>query len=124
MWLQLTAQSWLIFTLTGSAAAVGVLAFAMQGTALILGPVAGALADRHDKRRILVMAQLGSWLPITILAILTLSGRVTAPHIIGLAFFSGLARAFEVPTRQSFIPVLVPRQDLANAIALNSALFN
>lgn len=124
MWLQLTAQSWLIFRLTGSAAAVGVLAFAMQGPALLLGPVAGALADRHDKRRILVLAQWGSFGPIAVLAALTLSGHVTARQIILLAFLSGLARAFEVPTRQSFIPRLVPPRDLPNAIALNSALFN
>lgn len=124
MWLQLTAQSWLIYRLTGSAAAVGVVTFAMQGPGLFLGPLAGALADRYDKRRILVLAQASSTIPALLLGLVTLSGRVEPWHIILLAFLSGLTRAFEIPTRQSFIAELVERRDLSNAIALNSALFN
>ena len=124
MWLQLTAQSWLIYRLTGSAAAVGLVTFAMQGPGLLLGPIAGALADRHDKRRIMVLAQSCSMVPALLLGLVTLSGRIEPWHIIALAFLAGLARAFEIPTRQSFIAELVEQHDLSNAIALNSALFN
>lgn len=124
MWLQLTAQSWLIYRLTDSAAAVGLMTFAMQGPGLFLGPIAGALADRHEKRRILVIAQALAMIPALALGLLALAGVVRPWHIIALAFASGLARSFEIPTRQAFIHELVEPRDLANAIALNSALFN
>jgi MFS family permease len=124
MWLQLTALSWLIYRLTDSAAWVGVLTFALQGPGLVLGPIAGALADRHDKRRILVIAQAASMFPALFLGLLTLGGAIRPWQIVGLAVFAGVARAFEIPTRQAFFRELVGREDLPNAIALNSALFN
>jgi MFS family permease len=124
MWLQLTALSWLIYRLTDSAAWVGVLTFALQGPGLVLGPIAGALADRHDKRRILVIAQATSMFPALFLGLLTLGGAIRPWQIVGLAVFTGVAQAFEIPTRQAFFRELVGREDLPNAIALNSALFN
>lgn len=124
MWLQWTAQSWLIFRLTESAAWVGLSTLAMQGPGLFLGPIVGALADRHDKRRILVLAQAAAMAPAVAMGVLTLAGVIAPWHVIGLALFSGVARAFEIPTRQAFIPDLVAAGDLPNAIALNSALFN
>lgn len=124
MWLQWTAQSWLVYRLTHSAAAVGLTTLALQGPGLLIGPIAGALADRHDKRRIMVIAQAASMVPALMLGGLTLLGHVAPWHIVVLALASGLARSFEIPTRQAFIPELVDAQDLPNAIALNSALFN
>ena len=124
MWLQLTAQSWLIYRLTDSATAVGIMTVAQQGPGLLLGPFVGALADRHSKKRILLISQAAAAVPAFALGVLTLSGVVEAWHIVALAFVTGVARAFEIPTRQSFVPELVGRSDLANAIALNSVLFN
>jgi MFS family permease len=124
MWMQFTAQSWLMYRLTESSAAVGILAAAQTGPGLVLGPLAGALADRHDKRR-LMMASLGaSMVPALVLAIITVLGWVVPWHLVALTLITGLARAFEIPTRHAFIPDLVDRDDLHNAIALNSVLFN
>lgn len=124
MWLHWTALSWLIFRLTGSAAAVGLVTLAMQGPGLVLGPIGGAYADRHSKRKMLMVTQLSTVLPAATLGILTVLSLVLPWHVIGLALLSGIARAFELPTRQAFIPELVGLGDLPNAIALNSALFN
>jgi MFS family permease len=124
MWLQLTAMSWLMYRLTGAAAAVALMTFAWQGPGLVIGPIAGAFADRHDRRRILIAAQSLSVVPAAILGVLTLSGVVEPWHVVLLAFVTGIVRSFEIPTRQAFIPELVESSDLANAIGLNSALFN
>lgn len=124
LWMQYTAQAWLVYRLTDSAAMVGVATFATQGPGLLLGPVAGALADRHDKRAILVFTQIVALTMSAVIGLLTITGHITAWLVIGLAFVAGTARALEVPTRQAFVPELVDLGDLANAIALNSALFN
>lgn len=124
MWVQMVAQSWLMYRLTDSAAAVAAVFLAQQGPGLVIGPIAGALADRYPKRRMLVMAQAGTAAPTFVLAAITLAGVVEAWHVIGLAFLAGLSRAFEIPIRQAFIPSLVEREDLPNAIGLNSILFN
>lgn len=124
MWLQLTALSWLMYRLTGAAAAVALMTFAWQGPGLVIGPIAGAFADRHDRRRILIVAQSLSVLPAVSLGILTVGKLIQPWHIVVLALVTGLIRAFEIPTRQAFIPDLVHSEDLPNAIGLNSALFN
>ena len=124
LWMQYTAQAWLIYRLTDSAAMVGLATFAMQGPGLVLGPFAGALADRHDKKLLLIVAQAVSVVTAAVLGLLTLNGSITAWLVILIAFVAGIARAIEVPTRQAFVPQLVEKGDLANAIALNSALFN
>lgn len=124
MWLQVTAMAWLMFRLTESAAAVALMTFAWQGQGLLLGPIAGAFADRHDRRLILIITQSFSVVPASLLGLLTVTGVVVPWHIVLLAFLAGLVRAFEIPTRQAFIPDLVRSDDLANAIGLNSALFN
>ncbi|MEE2775877.1 MAG: MFS transporter [Acidobacteriota bacterium] len=124
MWLQLTALSWLMYRLTGAAAAVALMTFAWQGPGLLIGPIAGAFADRHDRRKILIAAQAGSVVPALVLGVLTLLGVVVPWHVVSLALVTGVVRSFEIPTRQAFIPELVEREDLANAIGLNSALFN
>ncbi len=124
LWMQYTAMAWLVFRLTDSAAVVGVTTLAMQGPGLFLGPIAGALADRHDKRRILVVTQVLALATSVVLGLLTVSGVVRPWHVVLVAFAAGLARAVEVPTRHAFLPELVTRDDLSNAVALNSALFN
>lgn len=124
MWMQMVAQSWLIYRLTDSAAMVGIVAIAQQGPGLFIGPFAGALADRHSRKRILVIAQSVAIIPAVLLGMLTGFELILAWHVIALALFSGIARAFELPTRQAFVPQLVEREDIPNAIALNSVLFN
>ena len=105
LWMQYTAQAWLIYRLTDSAAMVGLATFAMQGPGLVLGPFAGAMADRHDKKLILIGAQVVSVITAAVLGILTLNGSITAWLVIIIAFVAGIARAVEVPTRQAFVPV-------------------
>ncbi len=124
LWLQWTALSWLVFRLTESAAWVGLVTLAIQGPGLVLSPFAGVLADRHEKRRMLVVTQSSAMAPALALGLLTLSGQVLPWHILLCALVAGVARAFEIPTRQAFLPELVGLDDLANAIALNSAVFN
>ncbi len=124
MWMQMVAQSWLIYRLTDSAAMVGIVAIAQQGPGLFIGPFAGALADRHSRKQILVIALSVSLVPALALGVLAGLELVAAWHVIALALFGGVARAFEMPTRQAFVPQLVERADIPNAIALNSVLFN
>ena len=97
---------------------------AWQGPGLVLGPIAGALADRVDRRRILVVAQVLSVLPAAALGIFTVAGWITPWQVIVFAFVTGVVRSFEIPTRQAFIPDIVAAEDLADAIGMNSALFN
>jgi MFS family permease len=124
MWLQLTAMSWLMYRLTESSAWVAILTFAWQGPGLVLGPIAGAYADREDRRRILIVAQALSVVPAAVLGVLTIAGSITPWQVVVLAFLTGIVRSFEIPTRQAFIPDIVAQEDLANAIGMNSALFN
>lgn len=124
MWVQMVAQSWLMYRLTDSAAAVALVTVAAQGPGLFIGPFAGALADRYPKRRMLVIAQASTAVPTFVLAGITLAGVVAAWHVVALALLAGITRAFEVPIRQAFIPSLIAREDLTNAIGLNSILFN
>jgi MFS family permease len=124
MWLQLTAMSWLMYRLTQAATWVAFLTFAWQGPGLVLGPIAGALADRVDRRRILIVAQALSVLPAAALGIFTIAGWITPWQVVVFAFVTGVLRSFEIPTRQAFIPDIVAAEDLANAIGMNSALFN
>ena len=124
MWIQMVAQAWLMYRLTDQAFAVAWVAIAQQGPGLFVGPFAGALADRHSRRTILVLAQTASILPALALAALVLADAVSVGSLFFLALLTGVARAFEIPTRQAFVPELVEREDIPNAIALNSIVFN
>ena len=124
MWMQMVGQSWLMYRLTDQALAVALVAIAQQGPGLFVGPVAGALADRHSRQRILILAQAAVIVPSLVLGWLTLAGTIVPWQILALALASGLARAFEIPTRQAFVPQLVEREDIPNAVALNSVIFN
>jgi MFS family permease len=124
VWLQLTAQAWLMLQLTGSAAAVAVLTLAQQGPGLLLGPFGGAFADRHDRRRLLVLSQSVAVAPALMLGLLTLFGQVEPWQIVLLALVTGLTRAIEIPARQAILADIVGLDDLPGAIGLNSALFN
>jgi MFS family permease len=124
-WMQTVALSWLVYRLTQSAFLLGVVGFVNQTPMMILTPLSGVLADRWNRYRILVFIQSASMLFAAILAVLALTHRISLWHIIVLGLLSGTANALDAPTRHSFIVQLVEnRQDLGNAIALNSAMFN
>ena len=123
-WMQTVAQSWLVYRLTGSAVLLGFVGFSSQIPVFLLAPVGGSAADRYNRRRILVVTQTAAMLLAFILAALTLSGRVQVWHVFVLAAFLGVVNAFDLPTRQAFVADMVGREDLINAIALNSTMFN
>ena len=123
-WMDQVAESWLVYRLTGSALLLGTVAFAAQIPVFLLAPIGGALADRYDRRRILVGTQSSMMALTFVLAWLTLSHRVQIWHVVTLAALTGIVNAFDLPARQAFVVDMVSRTDLVNAIALNSSMFN
>jgi MFS family permease len=123
-WMQSVAQSWLIYRMTGSAVLLGLVGFASQIPVFLLAPVGGAVADRYRRHRILVTTQTIAMLLAFVLAFLTLSGRIEEWHIFALASLLGITNAFDIPARQAFVADMVGREDLLNAIALNSSMVN
>ncbi len=123
-WLQNTAQAWLVLQLTGSGALLGIVVGLQLLPSLIFSPLAGVVADRLPKRRLLAWMQIAMAAPAGILGILAVSGWVEVWHVLALAFIFGVARAFEAPARQSFVSEMVDADRLGNAVALNSASFN
>jgi len=121
-WMQIVAELWLILTLTGSGVAVGV-ATALQFTGLLLfGAWGGVLADRFDKRRLLMIAQAAMALPALALLGLWAGGLVTVPIVLALIAVRGLAMAIDIPLRQAFVIEIVGRDRVVNAVSLNSVL--
>jgi len=123
-WMQSVAQSWLVYRLTGSAVLLGTVGFASQIPIFLLSPLGGVVADRHERRRVLLLTQSTMMVLAMVLAVLTLLGHIHVWHILILASMLGIANGFDIPTRQAFVVELVPRADLPNAIALNSSMFN
>jgi MFS family permease len=123
-WMQQVAQSWLIYRLTGSPLLLGAIGFAGQFPIFLLGPFGGHVADRYDRRRVLIATQSVSMLLAFTLAFLTLSNHIAEWHLFVLAVLLGLVNAFDLPARQAFLSQMVEREDLINAIALNSSMFN
>lgn len=123
-WVQITAQSWLVYELTGSAFMLGSVTFANTIPTMLLALFGGAVADRSEKRHLLLTTQGVFMVVSAALAALTLTGRIEVWHVLALSVISGIAGAMDMPARQSLIPHLVARDDLMNAIALNSAGFN
>ncbi len=123
-WMQNLAQAWLVFRLSGSAELLGALGFAIQGPIFLLSQLGGAVADQRDRRAILIATQAAAMVLAALLAILTLTGPIRIWEIFLLAGLLGTVNAFDIPARQSFVVELVGREDLPNAIALNSSMFN
>jgi MFS family permease len=122
--MQSVAQSWLVYRLTGSSALLGVTAFCGQIPVFVLAPLAGTVADRGNRHRIMVVTQTVSMVLAFALGVLTITGRVQVWHVLVLSIGLGIANAFDIPARQSFVVTMVGREDLMNAIALNSSLVN
>ena len=124
-WMQQVAVSWLVYRLTDSPLLLGVVSFGSQFPTFLIAPVGGALADRWNRYRMVVLAQTLSMLQAIVLAVLVLTGAVQVWHVFALSVFLGLANGLDVPARQSMLVRLVrDREDLPNAIALQSAMFN
>jgi MFS family permease len=126
-WMQTVAEAWLIYRLTGSGALLGVLGFVGQIPIFLLSPLAGLVADRWPRRRVVIATQAFSMMLAFTLAALVLSGQIRKGNvweIIVLATLLGTVNAFDVPARQSFLIEMVGRENLLNAIALNSSMFN
>lgn len=123
-WMQSVAQSWLVYRLTGSVVLLGMIGFASQIPVFLLTPFGGATADRYNRHRILLITQSVAMLLAFFLAFLTLTGRVEIWHLFAIATGFGIANAFDIPTRQAFAVDMVGKEDLINAIALNSSMFN
>ena len=123
-WMQMAAQSWLVLSLTGSATALGVIIALQTLPVLVLGPYGGVVADRVDKRRLMVILQGAMGVQALILGVLTVMGVVQLWEIGVLAALLGLNNAFENPARQAFMLELVGGESLRNAVSLNSVLVN
>ncbi|WP_181766067.1 MFS transporter [Streptomyces albidus (ex Kaewkla and Franco 2022)] len=122
-WMQRIAQDWLVLSLTGSATAVGITTALQFLPMLLFGLYGGVLADRCDKRKLLLLTQSVMAVTGLALAALTLSGNVHVVHVYVLAFVLGVATVFDNPTRQTFVSEMVGPDQIRNAVSLNSANF-
>jgi MFS family permease len=123
-WMQSVAESWLVYRLTGSSLLLGAVGFSSQIPIFLLSPLGGAMVDRRNRHRLIVATQAASMTLAFVLAGLTLSHLIKVWHIFVLSALLGFVNAFDIPARQAFIVEMVGKEDLMNAIALNSSMFN
>jgi MFS family permease len=123
-WMQSLAQAWLVYRLTGSAVQLGMVGFCGQIPVFLFAAVGGAVADRFNRHRIIVATQASAMILASILTVLTLTGHVQVWHVFVLASLLGVVNAFDIPARQAFVVEMVGKEDLMNAIAINSSMFN
>lgn len=124
-WMSQTAVIWLVYQLTNSALLLGVVGFAQQIPSFVLSPFAGVMVDRWNRHRVLVATQVLSMVQSALLAFLAFTNTIDVWHIVALSAFQGCVNAFDIPARQAFVVELVDRrEDLSNAIALNSSMFS
>jgi len=123
-WMQTVAEAWLVYRLTHSALLLGAVGFASQFPVFIAAPIGGIVADRVNRHKIVITTQILSMIFDSALAVLTLLNVVTVRQIFVLAILMGIVSAFDIPARQSFLVDMVGKEDLMNAIALNSSMFN
>jgi MFS family permease len=123
-WMQGLAQSWLVYRLTGSSVYLGAVAFAQQIPVLLLSFAAGGFVDRTNRRRLVMATQFSALVQASILAALTEFGHITILQVFVLAVLLGIIGAFDLPARQAFLVQMVGKEDLMNAIAINSSMFN
>ncbi len=123
-WMQTTAQSWLVFTLTHSATDIGLVVALQTLPVLLLGPYGGVIADRVDKRRLMIALQTLMGVQAAVLAVLSLLHIVTFLDVCLLAVVLGLNNSFENPSRQAFVLEMVGKDNLRNAVSLNSTMNN
>ncbi|HZD32900.1 MAG TPA: MFS transporter [Candidatus Angelobacter sp.] len=123
-WMQTVALSWLVYRISGSTLLLGTVGFASQIPVFLMAPLGGVVADRANRRRVVIATQTLAMVLAFILAALTLTHRIQVWQIMVLAAALGTVYAFDIPARQAFLMDMVGREDLMNAIALNSSMFN
>lgn len=123
-WMQRTAQTWLLYTMTNSAFLVGLLGVFQCGPMLLLSLFSGVIVDRFPKKKLLYITQTAYMIQALILYVLVFTKSITCWQIFALAVISGLVTTLDMPTRQSYFVELVGKRDLPNAISLNSTIFN
>ena len=123
-WMQYTAQGWLVYQLTGSKVLLGTVAAVGSLPMLLLSVWGGSVADRHPKRTVVLFTQIGMMLLAFVFAALVWSGHIQPWHILVLAALGGVAMAFDMPARQAFMVEMTSREDLMNAVSLNSSIVN
>ena len=124
-WMQQIAVSWLVYRMTNSAFLLGLVGFSSQISTFLLAPLAGVIADRHHRHRLLLITQSLAMLQAIVLYVLYATHTIAVWHIILLSFFLGAVNAFDIPVRQAFtVDMINDREDLSNAIALNSSMVN
>ncbi len=122
--MQIIAQAWVVYQIGHSELTLGLVAFASAIPILVISPWGGVIVDRVSRRNLLIMTQAGAMLLAFTLAALAFAGIVKEWHVIVLAALLGVVNAFDAPARQAFVPEMVGKEDLPNAIALNSIMFN
>jgi len=124
-WMQQIAVSWLVYSMTNSAFLLGLVGFSSQISTFLLAPLAGVIADRHHRHRLLLITQSLAMFQAVVLYVLYVTHTITVWHILLLSLFLGAVNAFDIPVRQSFtVDMINDREDLSNAIALNSSMVN
>ncbi|MBK6765116.1 MAG: MFS transporter [bacterium] len=123
-WMQTLAQGWLVWRLTESALWLGVVGAMSQLPSLLLGSIGGVLVDRTPKKFVLYITQTGLAISALTLAVLVYTGTVTEWHVLIIATISGIFMAIDAPARLAFVGDLVGKEDIGNAVALNSSTFN
>src|SRR5690349_11721364 len=121
-WLQVTAQAWLVWTLTGSEEASGIVAMLGALPFLLFGPFAGVIAERTDRRKLLIVTQVAAMLLAFALAVLVQTGLVQIWHVYLLSFLLGTVNALDVPTQQTFLGDLSGTTELRRAVNLNAMI--
>ena len=124
LWMDNLTRNWLLYDLTGSILLLGLLGAVRSGPLLLFGLIGGVLADRTDRRRVLLLAEIVSSTVHVVMAMLVVLGRLEAWHIFASAVIAGTVSSIKVSARQAFIPTLVPRASLLNAVTLSSAAIN
>ncbi|HEY6394349.1 MAG TPA: MFS transporter, partial [Candidatus Binataceae bacterium] len=123
-WMQSVAQAWLVLKLTNSSLMLGVVAFAGYMPIVLTALFAGVVVDYVDRRRLIIAAQILLMMSAFVLSAITWAGVVRVEYVIMLAALNGLVSSFDMPGRQAFVVEMVGREDLPNAIAMNSMIFN
>ena len=123
-WMQITALPWLVYTMTESASALGMVSFAGSLPLLLLTYFGGTLADKFDRKKVLILMQTLAMLQAIVLFLIAFNGVTNLYLLVAIAFFGGCVTALDLPTRQAFVTDLVDKENLTNAIALNSAIWN
>jgi MFS family permease len=123
-WMQIIAQAWVVYQIGHSELTLGLVAFASAIPVLAISPWAGVVVDRMPRRKLLMMTQSGAMILAFIMAFLTFANIIQQWHVVVLAALLGVVNAFDAPARQAFVPEMVGKEDLPNAIALTSMMFN